>query len=118
MDEYKEKVDNGQEEVKVQVGSLASRIYDKQEEKKVTLHATIKEAVFSAGIAPRLHSKDLRRLELELSRVPEFAVAAEKSVVSSDLASWQNNGKNGISRCKEDFMWAAVIDCYESVVWP
>jgi hypothetical protein len=37
-------------------------------------HATIEEAVFSVGAAPRLYNEDLTQLELELSRVPELAV--------------------------------------------
>jgi hypothetical protein len=40
-------------------------------------HATIEEAMFSVGAAPGLYREDLRQLELELSRVPELAVAAE-----------------------------------------
>jgi hypothetical protein len=43
-------MDNGQEEVKIQVGPLASRIYDNHEE-KVTLHAKVEEEVFSVGIS-------------------------------------------------------------------
>jgi hypothetical protein len=43
----------------------------------VNQHATIEEAVFLCGAAPRLYNEDLRQLELELSRVPELAVAAE-----------------------------------------
>jgi hypothetical protein len=40
-------------------------------------HATIEEAVFSVGAALRLYNEDLTQLELELSRVPELAIAAE-----------------------------------------
>jgi hypothetical protein len=43
----------------------------------VNQHRTIEEAVFSVGAAPRLYNEDLRQLELELSRVPELAVAVE-----------------------------------------
>jgi hypothetical protein len=43
----------------------------------VNQHATIEEAVFSVGTTPRLYNEDLTQLELELSRVPELAVAAE-----------------------------------------
>jgi hypothetical protein len=43
----------------------------------VNQHATIEEAAFSVGAAPRLHNEDLRHLELELSRVSDLAVAAE-----------------------------------------
>jgi hypothetical protein len=46
----------------------------------VNQHATIEDAVFSVGVAPRLYNEDLRQLELELSRVPELAVAAENWV--------------------------------------
>jgi hypothetical protein len=34
-------------------------------------------AVFSVGAAPRLHNKDLTKLELESRESPELAVAAE-----------------------------------------
>jgi hypothetical protein len=54
----------------------------------VNKHATI-EAVFSVGAALRLYNKELRQLELELSRVPELAVAAE----DSGVGHWQNSGK-------------------------
>jgi hypothetical protein len=41
----------------------------------VNQHATIEEAVFSMELAPRLYlyNEDLRQLEFELSRIPEFA---------------------------------------------
>jgi predicted RNase H-like HicB family nuclease len=39
--------------------------------------ATIEEVVFSVGTALRLYKEDFTQLELELSRVPELAVAAE-----------------------------------------
>jgi hypothetical protein len=42
----------------------------------VNQHAIIQEALFSVGAAPRLYKEDLTQLELELSRVPELAVAA------------------------------------------
>jgi hypothetical protein len=41
-------------------------------------HATINEAVFSVGAAPRLYNEDLKQLELKCSRV-------------SGASSWQNN---------------------------
>jgi hypothetical protein len=37
-------------------------------------HATIEEAAFSVGAAPRLHNEDLRQLEIELREPPEMAV--------------------------------------------
>jgi hypothetical protein len=43
----------------------------------VNQHATREEAIFSVGAAPRLYIEDFWQLELELSRVPELAVAAE-----------------------------------------
>jgi hypothetical protein len=33
-----------------------------------------------------------------------FAAEELNRVKSSELASWENNGKKGIRRCKEDFM--------------
>jgi hypothetical protein len=39
----------------------------------VNQHATIEEAVFSVGAAPRLYNEDLTQLELELRWVPEFS---------------------------------------------
>jgi hypothetical protein len=38
-------------------------------------HATIEEAVFSVGAAPRLYIEDLTQMELELSRVSESEIA-------------------------------------------
>jgi hypothetical protein len=43
----------------------------------VNQHATTEEAVFSVGAVSALYNEDLRKLELELSRVQELAVAAE-----------------------------------------
>jgi hypothetical protein len=40
----------------------------------VNKHATIEEAVFSVGAAPRLYNEDLCQLELELKESPELAV--------------------------------------------
>jgi hypothetical protein len=40
-------------------------------------HATMEEAVFCVGAIPMLYNEDFRQLELELSRVPVLAVAAE-----------------------------------------
>jgi hypothetical protein len=51
--------------------------YGKHISAAVNQHATIQEAVFSVGAAPRLYNKDLTQLELELSRVPGLAVAAD-----------------------------------------
>jgi hypothetical protein len=60
------------------------------------------------GAAPRLYNEDLTQLELELGRAPELAVAAEnwesrKSKVIED------NGKKGISLCKQDFMVEVTV---------
>jgi hypothetical protein len=43
----------------------------------VNQHATVEEAVFSVGPAPRLYIEILTQLELELSGFPELAVATE-----------------------------------------
>jgi hypothetical protein len=59
----------------------------------VNQRATIEEAVFSVGAAPRLYNKDLTHLELGLS---------------SGVGSWRNNDKKGIRLCKKYFMCAAV----------
>jgi hypothetical protein len=40
----------------------------------INQHATIEEAVFSVGAAPRLYNEDLRQLELELGEPPELAL--------------------------------------------
>jgi hypothetical protein len=40
----------------------------------VSQHATIEEAVYSVGAAPRLYNEDLRPVELELTEAPELAV--------------------------------------------
>jgi hypothetical protein len=37
-------------------------------------YATIEEAVFSVGAAPRLYNENLRQLQLELRESPELAV--------------------------------------------
>jgi hypothetical protein len=36
-------------------------------------HATIKEAVFCVGAAPRLYNEDFRQLQLQLREPPELA---------------------------------------------
>jgi hypothetical protein len=48
----------------------------------VNQHATIEEAVFSAGTGPRLYNEDLRRLELELRESLEAAVEVDGGVES------------------------------------
>jgi hypothetical protein len=40
----------------------------------VNQYATIQEAVFSLGAAPRLYKEDLKKLKLELRESPELAV--------------------------------------------
>jgi hypothetical protein len=52
----------------------------------VNQHATIEEVVFVVGAAPRLYNEDLTQLELELSRVPDLAVATENCQESPELA--------------------------------
>jgi hypothetical protein len=59
----------------------------------VNQHATIEEAVFSVGAAPRLYSEDLRQLELELS---ESGDGSRRRL--------RRNGKKGTGLSKEDFM--------------
>jgi hypothetical protein len=55
--------------------------------------ATVEEAVFSVGVAPRLYNENLRQLELELRESLELAVGRiiEKK--------WQEK----IKLCKEDY---------------
>jgi hypothetical protein len=40
----------------------------------VSQHATIEEAVFSVGVAPRLYNEDFKQLESELRVSPVMAV--------------------------------------------
>jgi hypothetical protein len=82
----------------------------------VNQHATTEGAVFSVVTAPRLYNMDLAQLELELSRVPELAVAAE-NWESRQSSRIENNGKKGIRLCEDDFMCDLKLqcDCYESV---
>jgi hypothetical protein len=56
---------------------VATQLRGKHISAAVNQHATVEEAVFSVGAVPRLYNDDLTPLELELSRVPEFAVSAE-----------------------------------------
>jgi hypothetical protein len=53
---------------------FAKQLCGKHISAEVNQHATIEEAVFSVRAATRLYNKDLRQLELELSRVPDLAV--------------------------------------------
>jgi hypothetical protein len=59
----------------------------------VNQHATIEEAVFSVGAAPRQYNEDLGQLELELSRVPDFEMSrhsrAELSYAKICDKRWQ-----------------------------
>jgi hypothetical protein len=52
----------------------------------VNKHTIIEEAVFSVGATPGLYNEYLTQLELEVSWVPELAVAAENWVSSCQLA--------------------------------
>jgi hypothetical protein len=61
--------------------------------------------------APRLYNEDLTQLKLEFNRELSSARINEKRQqfhqrieLSSGVGSWQNNGKEGIRLCKEDFM--------------
>jgi hypothetical protein len=68
------------------------------------------------GSAPRLYNEDLTQLELELSRVPVLAVAAE-NWESRQSKVIENNGDKGIWLCKEDFLCDLKLEweCYLSV---
>jgi hypothetical protein len=61
----------------VHAARVATQRRGKHMSAAVNQHATIKEAVFYVGAAPRLHNEDLTPLGLELIRVPELAVAEE-----------------------------------------
>jgi hypothetical protein len=56
---------------------VATLRFGKHISEAVNQYATIEEAVFSVGVAPRLYNEDLEQLELEFSRVPELSIAAE-----------------------------------------
>jgi hypothetical protein len=55
----------------------AAFVATKRCNKHISAAATIEEAVFSVGTAPRPYNEDVRQLELELRESPELAVAAK-----------------------------------------
>jgi hypothetical protein len=61
----------------VRAARVTTQLCGKHISAAVNQHATIDEAVFSVGAAPRLYNENLTQLELEMSRVPELAVAAK-----------------------------------------
>jgi hypothetical protein len=58
----------------VSISLVATQRCGKHISAAVNQHATIVEAVFSVGVAPRLYKEDLRQLELEMRESPVLVV--------------------------------------------
>jgi hypothetical protein len=61
----------------VRTTGAAMQQCDKHISAAVNQHATIEEAVLYVGAALRLYNDNLMQLELEMSQIPEMAVAAK-----------------------------------------